>query len=291
MIAQTKPAISIILYEGPGSVPLSAEKRVELARAVLESGYEMQATGTAGEVELDRSAHVLVMGAFEAEPPLQSQQQEIDAQLVFFDVTEADAEAVGQRLDRLREETDTPMPGQWKPWFPAIDYDRCTNCLQCLSFCLFDVYGVSEEGSIQVQNPDKCKTDCPACSRVCPEVAIVFPKYKGGPINGAEVSEDDMRREKMKVDISSLLGGDVYATLRDRNAKAKSRFSKERDEDRALKERKRCMAKLKQQFDDLDIPPEVLSSLPSMDQIKAKAEEVKQRAKQYQDASDQSNNS
>ena len=23
-----------------------------------------------------------------------------------------------------------------KPWFPVIDYDRCTNCMQCLSFCL-----------------------------------------------------------------------------------------------------------------------------------------------------------
>ena len=45
----------------------------------------------------------------------------------------------------------------------------------------------------------------------------------------------------MKVDISALLGGDIYSLLRDRSAKAKSRFSKERDDERALKERQNCL--------------------------------------------------
>ena len=71
-------------------------------------------------------------------------------------------------------------PARWKPWFPVIDYSRCTNCMQCLSFCLFDVYGVSADSKIQVQNQSNCKTECPACSRVCPEVAIMFPKYRHG---------------------------------------------------------------------------------------------------------------
>src|SRR5262245_50771996 len=124
----------------------------------------------------------------------------------------------------------------WKPWFPVIDYSRCTNCMQCLSFCLFDVYGVSADQKIQVQNQSNCKTECPACSRVCPEVAIMFPKYRHGPINGEEIKSDDVRREAMKVDISALLGGDIYSMLRDRSVKAKSRFSKERDDDRALQE-------------------------------------------------------
>ena len=55
-----------------------------------------------------------------------------------------------------------------------------------------------------------------ACSRVCPEVAIMFPKYKAGPINGDAVSSEDVRREAMKVDISALLGGDIYQALRAR---------------------------------------------------------------------------
>ena len=164
---------------------------------------------------------------------------------------------------------------KWKPWFPVIDYQRCTNCMQCLSFCLFDVYGVSKEGKIQVQNQTNCKTDCPACSRVCPEVAILFPKYRHNPINGADVAADDVRREAMKVDISALLGGDIYSMLRDRSAKAKSRFSKERDEDRALKERLNCLNKLQQA---MDIPSEVLAALPSVDEIRKKAEDAKAKA-------------
>jgi NAD-dependent dihydropyrimidine dehydrogenase PreA subunit len=147
--------------------------------------------------------------------------------------------------------------------------------MQCLSFCLFDVYGVSQDNKIQVQNQDNCKTDCPACSRVCPEVAILFPKYRHGPIHGGEVNAEDMRREAMKVDISALLGGDIYQALRDRSAKAKSRFSKERDEERALKERTRCLSKLQR---DLDIPAEVFASLPSLDEIQEKAKLARERA-------------
>jgi NAD-dependent dihydropyrimidine dehydrogenase PreA subunit len=164
---------------------------------------------------------------------------------------------------------------RWKPWFPVIDYTRCTNCMQCLSFCLFDVYGVSADRKIQVQNQSNCKTDCPACSRVCPEVAIMFPKYRHGPINGEEVQADDIRREAMKVDISALLGGDIYSMLRDRSAKAKSRFSKERDDDRALKERQNCLIALKK---DLDVPAEVLAALPTPEEILARAEAARQRA-------------
>jgi NAD-dependent dihydropyrimidine dehydrogenase PreA subunit len=163
----------------------------------------------------------------------------------------------------------------WKPWFPVIDYSRCTNCMQCLSFCLFDVYGVSPDRKIQVHNQSNCKTDCPACSRVCPEVAIMFPKYRHGPINGEEIKADDVRREAMKVDISALLGGDIYSMLRDRSVKAKSRFSKERDDERALKERQNCLVALKR---DLDIPAEVLAALPSPDEIIAKAEAARLRA-------------
>src|SRR5207249_9757001 len=144
-------------------------------------------------------------------------------------------------------------------------------------FCLFDVYGVSADQKIQVQNQTNCKTDCPACSRVCPEVAIMFPKYRHGPINGEEINTDDVRREAMKVDISALLGGDIYSLLRDRSAKAKSRFSKERDDERALKERQNCLVKAGQA---LGVPAEVLASLPSPEEIQARAEKAQARARQ-----------
>jgi len=56
--------------------------------------------------------------------------------------------------------------------------------------------------------------------------------------------------------------------LRDRSVKAKSRFSKERDDERALKERQNCLVALKR---DLEIPAEVLAALPSPEEILAKA--------------------
>ncbi len=104
----------------------------------------------------------------------------------------------------------------------------------------------------------------------------MFPKYSGGPINGEQVNDADTQREKMKVDISALLGGDIYASLRDRSEGAKSRFSKERDSGKALGERKKCLTKLAAQG---DIPMEVLASLPSPEEIAQKAEEASRKAK------------
>jgi hypothetical protein len=80
----------------------------------------------------------------------------------------------------------------------------------------------------------------------------------------------------MKIDISALLGGDVYSLLRDRSERARSRFGKERDADKALAERQKCLVKLGEIVADL--PPEVIASLPSPDQIARKAEEARQRA-------------
>ena len=64
--------------------------------------------------------------------------------------------------------------------------------------------------------------------------------------------------------------------LRDRSTKAKSRFSKERDDERALKERQTCLVKLQEA---LDVPPEVLAALPTVDEIRAKAEAALARAR------------
>jgi Pyruvate/2-oxoacid:ferredoxin oxidoreductase delta subunit len=257
---------------------MPVDQRVGIFTRLLDKGYRVTrvvAGGAAPSLESDR---LLVLGDFGGKPPELADaagQTAIDTR----DVAGLEAEAVMALVEDHRIGLDQPMnqpgaAGMWKPWFPVIDYDRCTNCMQCLSFCLFDVYGVDDEKQIQVQNNDNCKTNCPACSRVCPEVAIMFPKYSAGPIQGAEVSESDLNREKMKVDISSLLGGDIYSSLRTRSEKAKSRFSKERSPDKALSERKKCLVKLQQ---DGIIPAEVLAdldlaSLPSPEEIRRKAE-------------------
>lgn len=103
----------------------------------------------------------------------------------------------------------------------------------------------------------------------------MFPKYQQGPINGDEISEADVGREKMKVDISSLLGGDIYAALKNRSEAAKSRFSKERSPDKALDERKKCLTKM---VTDGFIPADVLAALPSPEEIMRKADSAKAKA-------------
>jgi len=267
----------VVVFEGRGSRPLEDAGRAALMRALLEGGYSVDCVRGEGTPPVPpREGLMVVFGHFEGAPPSAAAQDAVEVR--FEDLEGREPAAVLARVEEMREGRQLPRPGGWKPWFPVIDYSRCTNCMQCLSFCLFDVYGSTKEGKIQVRNQDNCKTDCPACSRVCPEVAILFPKYRHGPINGDEIQADDLRREAMKVDISALLGGDIYAMLRDRSAKARSRFAKERDEDRALKERQNCLVKLQKQM-DFDVPPEVLASLPSPDEIRAKAEAAQARAR------------
>ena len=147
----------------------------------------------------------------------------------FFNMRMQGAKAILEGLDlpkqaarrRAKPTSRLPLPakksGEWIPWFPVIDYDRCKNCLQCLQFCLFGVYAEDAEGKVRVVHPDKCKTGCPACARLCPEAAIIFPKYSEGPIAG-----DDRLPAKAgaaaPVDFSSLAGLDLKEAMRRREA-------------------------------------------------------------------------
>jgi NAD-dependent dihydropyrimidine dehydrogenase PreA subunit len=265
----TAASLGIILYEGAGSRPLEASVRSAALRLLLERGYRVtRVTGGSATASAPGGGPLAVLGRFDRAQPATAEAQADSRPVFFSDVEGLGPDEMLRSVEDLHARATTAPRPTWKPWFPVIDFSRCTNCMQCLTFCLFDVYGVSRDRKIEVRNPTNCKTDCPACSRVCPEVAILFPKYKGGPINGDEVREEDLHREKMKVDISALLGGDIYAALRQRSTDAKARFSRERDEKRALDERKKCLSKLQQ---DLGIPPEVLSALPSLDEIQAKA--------------------
>ncbi len=94
-------------------------------------------------------------------------------------------------------------------WYPVIDYSRCTNCMECLDFCLFGVYGVDDLERLNVENQDNCKKGCPACSRVCPEQAIMFPDYKTPAIAGAPVGAIG----NLKIDLTKLFGGETKDAL------------------------------------------------------------------------------
>lgn len=63
--------------------------------------------------------------------------------------------------------------------------------------------------------------------------------------------------------------------MRQRSDAAKARFSKERDDKKALQERQKCLAKL---AEGGDIPMEVLMSLPTPEEIQRRAEEARAKA-------------
>ena len=110
--------------------------------------------------------------------------------------TKGDAE----RTEGLRPPLADKPPA--RRWYPVIDYDRCTNCMECVDFCLFGVYGVDDSGGVLVEQQDSCKKGCPACSRVCPANAILFPGHKTPAIAGA----DGEGAGDFKIDLSKLFG-------------------------------------------------------------------------------------
>ena len=282
MIADSRlRPLRVVIYEGSGAEPLPRADRGRLFAALLDRGYAVTLAHAAAADACDGST-LVVLGRFSSGLPTVAGD---GLQIEVRDCTGLECDGIVALVEGIRDGRPMNRPDSsgdaagnhetWKPWFPVIDPVRCTNCMQCLSFCLFDVYGVSADHTLRVENPANCKVNCPACSRVCPEVAIMFPKYHAGPIDGGPVSEADVSREKMKVDISALLGGDILARLRERSADAKQRFSRERNADQALAERRRCLTRL---ADAAAIPREVLDALPSPEEIRLKSEAAAARA-------------
>lgn len=91
----------------------------------------------------------------------------------------ADAD-VDQCLERIY---DMPVRQGQDAWYPVIDKEKCIRCGKCHEFCPFGVYEKAED-EISVRHPHNCKNNCPACARMCPAGAIIFPKYSLSPING-----------------------------------------------------------------------------------------------------------
>ena len=111
---------------------------------------------------------------------------------------------------------------EWPSWYPVIDYSRCNSCGQCSDFCLFGVYQ-KIDNKVVVVNPKGCKFNCPACARICPQIAIIFPKYEhGGAISGSETIDEMAEQQRQNHDIDTILGGNIYKALEMRKAKRQS---------------------------------------------------------------------
>ncbi|WP_291530316.1 ferredoxin family protein [Bacteroides sp. UBA939] len=99
--------------------------------------------------------------------------------------------------DALRKKIEEfPVENGTDAWYPVIDKNRCVECGKCHDFCLFGVYTI-ENKRVRVTSPQNCKNNCPACARMCPSKAIIFPKYEKSPINGGTAEEEQFSPDEM----------------------------------------------------------------------------------------------
>lgn len=95
----------------------------------------------------------------------------------------------GNRAAAAMHWTDEDPEGH--RWYPVVDADRCQGCLECLNFCLFGVYGLDARQQLFVEQPDACRDGCPACARVCPAKAVIFPMHADPAIAGVLADEPE----------------------------------------------------------------------------------------------------
>lgn len=222
---------AVLVYEGPQTAAIEPGRLAELASALLAKGFWVFRPGIGRPVSGD-AARWIVVGCFMSSQPrgagLGPAGHVFDASRGTIEELVTAAQAAATELGQERIVL-TP------PWFPVIDERLCNNCGQCKGFCLFGVYD-KPEGRIRVTNPRKCKPNCPACARVCPAGAIIFPKFDKAPINGGCV---DVAAAPGETDLNKVLQGDVYAALRRRDGQVGPLPSTDQLT-RAIEERRRC---------------------------------------------------
>jgi NAD-dependent dihydropyrimidine dehydrogenase PreA subunit len=174
----------------------------------------------------------LVIGCYERSLKLILEQVGINydkISLAYINMLESDDTEIFQKVSFFCENsnqtlavTEIDTKSDWLSWFPVIDYSRCSGCGQCADFCLFGVFE-KREGRVNVVNPMECKNNCPACARICPQTAIIFPKYKfGGAIGGSEIIDEIAEHSRQANDINLFLKGDIYSALEQRKNKRRS---------------------------------------------------------------------
>ena len=64
MIQSAAPAVRIILYEGTGSLPMTAAHRLEMFRELLQKGYQVTRAIKDGVVSTFKEGTLIVLGQF-----------------------------------------------------------------------------------------------------------------------------------------------------------------------------------------------------------------------------------
>lgn len=66
------------------------------------------------------------------------------------------------------------LPREKIPWFPRVDYQKCTGCRTCFESCPHGVFEWEGERP-KVAHPYECVVGCSSCAKLCPSDAISFP--------------------------------------------------------------------------------------------------------------------
>ena len=102
------------------------------------------------------------------------------------------------------------------PWYPVIDRTLCTGCGTCRDYCLFSVYACDDalpaRDRVGVVSPLNCKTGCPACARLCPTGALIFPFCHEAALNG----EIETPAPRSRDALTAALGDDPMRLLAER---------------------------------------------------------------------------
>ena len=69
-----------------------------------------------------------------------------------------------------------------KKWYPMINYEKCTECGNCIENCFHNVYSKEKAPRPVVINPEGCIQGCTGCGSICPNGAI---EYFGDSASGS----------------------------------------------------------------------------------------------------------
>jgi NAD-dependent dihydropyrimidine dehydrogenase PreA subunit len=187
---------------------IDKNKVVQLATRFRESGYDVSIIADLCELvmihspELEEIAHTNILACYPRAVRSQMDWHNLRAENVYdirnnskeeilsqFGITSS--ETNGKEVDPniFNQVNGLPVAIGSDAWYPVLDKTKCTNCGKCHDFCLFGVYTIENE-EVKVVQPQNCKNNCPACARICPGKAIIFPKYAKSPINGGTTEEE-----------------------------------------------------------------------------------------------------
>ena len=129
MAIADETTLRIVLYEGEGATALETADRMATVTALLEQGYAVTCAGE-GEVAPADDSSLLVLGRFTDGKAPEAEDANGEVPIAIRDITGLEPEGVTALVETERESTQSAKHGEWKPWFPVIDFDRCTNCMQ-----------------------------------------------------------------------------------------------------------------------------------------------------------------